>query len=256
MKWILYLLLSSLISTQVFAWGTDGHKIVAQLAENKLSPKAKTAIKSLLGTQSLADVANWADQVKGNTQWSHTKPWHFIDIPDHGDYEDVPHEDSDVVYAITELVRALKSSSAAPMDKKSALMFLVHFVGDIHQPLHVGRPDDHGGNSIKVVFEGKQTNLHALWDSGMIQAQRMDYKQYVAALESSEAFTYDIPEFKFSEVIQECMALRSQIYMFRAVAQDAVILDAGYMDRNLEDMNQRLLIGGKRLARILNSIYK
>lgn len=258
MKRISIFLFSSLITSQVFAWGGDGHKIVAQIAEDKLLPKTKTAVLALTEGKTLADVANWADTVKTSSQWSYTKPWHFVDIPDEGDYENMPHDENDIVYAITEVISVLKSRTATPMEKKFALNFLVHFVGDIHQPLHVGRPEDHGGNSIKVVFQGKNTNLHALWDSGMISTQGKDYKQYATYLENNEplASSYDTPEFKFSEVIHECMALRAQIYMFKTVTPDAVILDAAYMDKNLRDMNQRLLAGGKRLAFVLNSIYK
>jgi hypothetical protein len=260
MKWILYPLLSMLTLQNVLAWGPDGHKIVAKIAEDQLSPKAKAAVQKLLGGSSLPDVAIWADTIKGQTEWAHTKSWHFVDIPDETDYASIPHTaDGDVITAITQNVADLKSASASVEDKKNALMFLVHFVGDMHQPLHVGRPDDRGGNSITIKFDNKSTNLHALWDSGLIKQKGVDYETYARELEKQKAFDtapYDIAEFQFSAVIAEDMALRAQIYQFHAVSDGPIVLDAGYLKRNVASLESRLLLGGNRLAGILNSVYK
>lgn len=258
MKRILYLLTPLLLIQNAMGWGSQGHMIVAKIAEDNLTSKAKIAISRLLPNQSLADVSNWADKVKNDTAWKHTKPWHFVDIPDGEDYESIPRDpEGDIIIAVTEMVRLLKSPSASIIDKQYALMFLVHFLGDIHQPLHVGRPDDHGGNSIKVVFEGRKTNLHALWDSGMIGSQGMDYREYADYLQKEYSFnpSYDIPEIKFSQVINEDMSLRNEIYFFHSFNFGEVILDESYMERNLNTMNSRLLTGGKRLAFLLNKIF-
>lgn len=261
MKRILFPLAALMLATNAFGWGTDGHKIVAQIAEDQLTSSAKTKIKALLPNQSLADVANWADSIKGDPQWVHTKPWHFVDIPDGEDYGTIEHNhEGDVVTAITENVAILKDARAADVEKQEALKFIVHFVGDLHQPLHAGRPDDVGGNKIKVVFRGKNLNLHSLWDSGMIQEQKMDYQSYARSLQTMSFLnpSYDIPEFPFSVVIREDMSARKDIYNFKAVAQDEapVQIPDAYMQRNLATMNQRLLWGGKRLATLLNSIFK
>jgi hypothetical protein len=138
-------------------------------------------------------------------------------------------------------------------------MFLVHFVGDMHQPLHVGRPDDRGGNSITIKFDNKSTNLHALWDSGLIKQKGVDYETYARELEKQKVLdtaSYDIAEFQFSAVIAEDMALRAQIYQFHAVSDGPIVLDPGYLKRNVASLESRLLLGGNRLAGILNSIYK
>ncbi len=260
MKWILYPLLSMLTLQNVFAWGPDGHKIVARIAEDQLTPKAKAAIQKLIPGQTLADVAIWADTIRGQAQWAHTKSWHFLDIADESDYESTPPApEGDILTAITQNVADLKSSTTTLEEKKNALMFLVHFVGDMHQPLHVGRPDDRGGNSITVKFENKSTNLHALWDSGLIKKKGVDYETYARELQNQKAFDpapYDIAEFKFSAVISEDMALRQQIYQFHAKSEGSIILDAGYLKRNIASLESRLLLGGNRLAIIFNSIYK
>jgi len=259
MKRILYLLPIVLMVNNVHAWGPDGHKIVAQIAQDKLSPNALKAVSKVLPGQDLASVANWADSIKSSPEWVHTKPWHFVDIADGNDYETAEHApDGDIIEAITESVTVLKSSTSSDVDKQNALKFIVHFVGDIHQPLHVGRPDDHGGNSIKVMFMGKSMNLHSLWDSGMISKQGMDYMKYARYLQGMSTFTapYDLPEISFSQIIEEDMGSRKEIYNFRPISEGPIKLEDGYLKRNLSTMNERLLTGGKRLANLLNTIYK
>lgn len=242
-----------------FAWGPQGHMVVAQVAELNLTPTAKKALNQILEDRTLPDVANWADSIKGNPAWAHTKPWHYVDIPDGEDYSTIEHtHDGDVVAAITDMVEVLKNKDASADEKENALKFIVHFVGDVHQPLHVGKPDDHGGNSLKVTFEGRSTNLHSLWDSILIMKNRMDHIQYAAWLESHMFVMppYDIPEMPFSKIIAECMDARGAIYDFKPNAQNRIILDTAYYTKNVDLMNQQLLTGGRRLAFLLNSIYK
>lgn len=260
MKWILYPLVTLILANDVFAWGPDGHKIVGQIAEDQLSATARQKVKSILKNQTLAEVSIWADTIRSKPEYRHTKSWHFVNIPDGETYATTEHDHAgDVVTAISEQVEILKDPSSSDLEKEEALKFIVHFVGDIHQPLHAGRPDDRGGNSVEVVFKGRKMNLHSLWDSGMIGQQGMDYTRYARYLQSMSllAENYDIPEFPFSTVIREDMDARKDIYNFRAVAHEAqIVLTDSYMQRNLARMNERLLSGGKRLAVMLNMIFK
>jgi hypothetical protein len=239
------------------AWGPVGHKIVAQIAEDQLTLNAKKAVDKLIPEQTLAAVSNWADSIKSDPDWVHTKTWHFVSIPDDETYESSEHEPAgDIITSIKEMVSVLKSRSASAINKQHALMFIVHLVGDIHQPLHVGRPSDRGGNEIKVLFEGRSMNLHSLWDSGMISKQNMDYLEYARYLQghslvSSNFENSDIP---LDLIIEEDMSVRKQIYIFSAKA-GPIVLDQGYYARNFSTMNSRLLMGGKRLADLLNKIF-
>lgn len=247
-----------LFAQSTWAWGPQGHMIVAQVADNNLSAPAKKAVAKILSNSTLSDVANWADQIKSNPEWVHTKGWHFLDLDDNEDYAHVQHApEGDVVTAITEMVATLKNNSSTPEEKSNALKFIVHFMGDIHQPLHVGRPEDRGGNDTKVVFEGRKTNLHTLWDSLMIMKSPMDFLAYAKFLEQTQPFVapYDLPEIAFSTIISEDMAARKAVYDFKDVASP-VILDAGYYNKNATLMNHQMLSGGKRLAALLNSIFK
>lgn len=253
----IFILITLLASQASFGWGTQGHMVVAQVGENNLTPKAKAAVSAILKGKSLAEVANWADIIKSDGQWQHTKSWHFADIPDGEDYSTVEHNhDGDVVGAITDMVKTLKNPSANATDKENALKFLVHFVGDIHQPLHVGRPEDRGGNDLRIVFEGRNSNLHQLWDSLMIMKSPMDYNAYAKWLESGKEFAppYDLPAFAFSTIIAEDMAAREAIYNLNPFIGGAQVSKA-YYQKNVDLMNRQLLNGGKRLAKLLNSLF-
>lgn len=155
------------------AWGRDGHAIVASIAWRELSPEARQEIKKLLGESSLPEIASWADIVRREPNYQWSGPMHYVNMPIDAtayDHErDCPPEGC-VVSAIDRFSSILKDRSASPQERGEALMFVVHFVGDIHQPLHGGRAEDRGGNSIDLTFLGENTNLHRIWDSGILNA--------------------------------------------------------------------------------------
>ena len=154
----------------VYAWGPEGHSLVARIATAELTPAAQAKVAEILGPgETLASISSWADQVR--RQRANTAPWHYIDIP-----IDKPHMDmardcakDDCVVAQIALERVtLKDPAATPVQRKEALMFLVHFVGDMHQPLHSSDNQDKGGNDVHVVFFDRPGNLHGTWDSGLL----------------------------------------------------------------------------------------
>jgi len=256
----------------VYSWGGLGHKIVAQIAENHLSETAKIKIKELLPNQNLADISNWADQIKDSKEWQISKPWHFVNIPDGHDYDTIPHApEGDVITAITEMVNKIKNSQTSLSDQVIALKFLVHLAGDIHQPLHAGRTNDRGGNSIKVIYQERQLNLHALWDSTLIQHTEMDFLDYANYLESTESFNhtevlnhipfrnkaYDIKEMAFAQIIKEDMDSRNNIYQFQMPSKKGMyVIDESYIQLNKNNLDKHLYLGGKRLAQLLNAIFQ
>lgn len=256
MKLLFLLLITSL---NAFAWGPDGHMIVAEIAEGKLTPKAKAAVSKLLENHKMAEVSSWADQVKARPEWEHTKSWHYVDIPDGQDYQTAEHNhDGDAVTAITDMVQVLNTPNTDLESKQNALKFIIHFVGDLHQPLHAGRPSDAGGNKVSVVFMGRSMNLHSLWDSALILKQNMNYTAYARFLTAPKTFVtpYDLPEISFSEIISEDMAARTAIYNFKVSGNRPVVLDESYLKANTAVLNNRLLQGGNRLAALLNKIFQ
>ncbi len=154
-------------------WGLEGHAVVAEFATMRLTDAANAQVAALLEPgESLASVASWADDVRHKR--SETAQWHFVDIPKSAtqydparDCRPTPHGDC-VVAAIERFKTVLANATAARPARAEALKFLVHFVGDIHQPLHCADNHDRGGNDITVAFFKASTNLHAVWDTGII----------------------------------------------------------------------------------------
>ena len=159
-----------------FAWGPVGHDVVAYIAEDNLSPSAKFKIQQILGPNtSLADISNWADDIRRSH--SNTAPWHFIDIPVRQKVSESDESkfcpDGDCVVAQINLeIALLKNPSQSSLKKLEALKFLVHFMGDLHEPLHCADDGDRGGNEKEVRYRspgvrsrsGRKIKLHALWD--------------------------------------------------------------------------------------------
>jgi hypothetical protein len=159
---------------QALAWGQEGHSIIAEIAQRRLDPDTLRKINALLGGEvSLASIASWADDYRALHR--ETAGWHFVDIPfDQSVYDPKrdcnPDKGDCVIHAIARFQAAVSDCSKPLSDRSEALKFLVHFVGDVHQPLHVETrfgadgKDDRGGNDVPVTFFGQKTNLHALWD--------------------------------------------------------------------------------------------
>jgi hypothetical protein len=152
------------------AWGPEGHSLIARIADAQLTPAARARVTAILAPgQTMASVASWADEVRRSRR--ETAPWHYIDIPidqPHLDMaRDCPKNDC-VIGKIADLRKTLLNPDTPAGDQREALMFLVHFIGDMHQPLHCSDNKDQGGNGVRVVFHDRQTNLHSVWDSGML----------------------------------------------------------------------------------------
>jgi hypothetical protein len=151
-----------------FAWGKTGHRVVATLATNLLTPTAQAQVIELLnpGT-SLAEIATWADEVRSSRP--NTAHWHYVNIPRDASGYNAARDcrRGCVVSAIEHSLRLLQDTSKGHAARQEALRRVVHFVADLHQPLHV-IADDRGGNDVLLHFVGRQTNLHRLWDGDMI----------------------------------------------------------------------------------------
>lgn len=170
-------LLASITAAPAFAWGSAGHAIIAEIAWRELSPGARAELEALLsgnehGT-SLPEIASWADAVRPQEAYHWSAPLHYVNMPpDASGYDharDCP-EVGCVVSAIDRFARELADESLPLEHRREALMFLVHFVGDMHQPLHGGRAEDRGGNDIHITLYDRETNLHRAWDSQLLEA--------------------------------------------------------------------------------------
>jgi hypothetical protein len=150
---------SSLTSTQVLAWRETGHFVVCQIAWNHMTATAKKAVRAITNNQPFAEQCTWPDMVRKSADWKHTYNWHFINLDDGQSYFDKTTIDpqGDVLRALQQASEVLSSDVTTTADKKHWLRFVGHFTGDMHQPLHVGRKSDLGGNNIKVTWFGDST---------------------------------------------------------------------------------------------------
>ena len=153
-----------------FAWGPEGHRLVARMAQDLLTPAAAARVQATLAPgETIAGLASWADEVRRTRK--ETEPWHFIDIeissPGLDMKRDCPAAGC-VISKIEQFRSQWRDARLSPEQRREALLFLVHFVGDMHQPLHCSDNHDKGGNETAVEFEGTRMNLHRLWDSGLL----------------------------------------------------------------------------------------
>ncbi len=238
-----------LIPLRLLAWGSVGHQTIAALAEKQLTPKAQVQINALLAQEpgsTLASISTWADERKNPT----TARWHFLNFPrDSCSYDkarDCP-DGNCVTSAIDRQLEVLKSS-APDAQKLQALKYLVHFVGDLHQPLHLGYLDDKGGNKYQIQAYKRGSNLHSLWDSGLIKYVSDDSDVWVTRL-SSKPLPMRVNVIDPVRIAEEsCRIVATPgFYPDRKV-------EGPYVDRWTPVMEQQLQLGGARLARILNGV--
>ena len=171
------LIIYTLLSSFVLGWGKTGHRITGKIAETYLTKNAKTQIKKLMGHHDLSRMSNWADEIKSDPDWKIANDWHWCTIPDGESYKKDKYSGK-AVEKVNEFINVLKNKRSKKEDKQIALKFLVHLIGDLHQPMHVGNGKDRGGNDIKLKWFNAPTNLHRIWDSDLINLQELSYSEY------------------------------------------------------------------------------
>lgn len=245
------------IPSQVLAWGKTGHRVVGKIAEPYLTPAARAGVKRLLGRETMAEASNWPDVMKSapGEFWQKTaSPWHYVTVPASKTYAEVgaPPE-GDAVTALARFSAVIRDSKALPADKQAALRFIIHIIGDLHQPLHAGNGTDKGGNDVRVTFMGRPTNLHSVWDSALVDDEQLSYSEMSDWLGAritpadAKAWTVTDP----TVWIAESAALRDTIYP----AAGDTSLSYGYVYAHQRQMEDRLTRGGVRLAAYLNQLF-
>jgi nuclease S1 len=240
---------------RALAWGSVGHVVIARVAAERLSPQARAAAKRLLGGSSLATVANWADEIKEAEPY--TTRWHFVDIPrrrDHyvarRDCRTTPAGDC-AIAAIERFEQVLRDGEAAPTRRARALKFLVHVVGDLHQPLHCADDHDAGGTRLLVLFYGEPTDLHRVWDAGIIERTGVSEAAYAKALDDWLS-TQDIAALQSGSVIDWAEESHAAAVEHAYVLPRNHKLTAAYARANRPVVDRQLALAGVRLARLLN----
>ncbi len=240
------------------AWGATGHRMVARLAAQQLTPQARARIDALLAGEpdpTLAGIANWADELRGKDPGlgKATARWHYVNLADHDCDYDPPRDCADgncAIAAIEHQTAILADANQSRDARLQALKFVVHLVGDVHQPLHAGYARDKGGNDVQVHFDGQGTNLHTLWDSRMLVSTGRSEQAYLAHLRSlprPTLATMVLPPPAAAWAEQSCRVVtRPDFYPRRAK------LDQAYVDKHLPIAERQLRAGGVALAAVLN----
>lgn len=246
-------LLLVFISMHVFGWGITGHRTVGEVAEMYLSNRAKRNIAKILDDESLAVASTWMDEIKSDPAYDSTESWHWVTIPPGMTYEQTEkNPDGDVIETIQRLIKSLKAGNLSKDQEAKSIKMLVHLVGDIHQPLHVGTGEDMGGNKVRLKWFWESSNLHRVWDSDMIDSQKFSYTELAEAV--NHVTKEEIKAWQSDPIMvwaQESIALRDQVYN---IPEDNN-LKYEYRYANWSTVEHRLLQAGVRLAGILNEIY-
>jgi hypothetical protein len=245
-----------ILPSPVFAWGAEGHEIVAGVARSALSPAARNDVGGLLGGESmLIHDSNWADEVRD--QRPDSRLWHFVDIPLEASGYDARRDCAGgdcVVAQITRDVRIVANRRLPAALRAEALRFLIHFVADVHQPLHAEDNDDHGGNGVRVYLRGQRTNLHHIWDVSVVEALGFDANavssDIVLGISSSQRKSWQAgtPE---SWANEAHAIAREEIYNF-VDGRRTLRLPPAYLDREKGVTRAQLAKAGLRLAWLLN----
>ena len=245
--------LASLSIKTVFALGANGHRIVAKIAEENLEPSAKKALMMITNGDPLAKLATWPDEIRSDASWDHAKPWHFLSIDDDESFKDFPRNKAgDILRALNDFEKKLRDKTVTGQERWQALAFYIHFAGDIHQPLHVGRRDDLGGNKITVKWFGKTTKLHAVWDSSIIENQQLSFREYADFLNNQTEETVKLwQNTTYLDWAKDSKAMRATVYDFPENER----LSYGYAYKNTPKLNEQITKAGIRLAGMLNDIF-
>lgn len=259
-------------ANQAFGWGALGHRATGFVAESKLSPATKKAVQQILKTQTMADAATWADQIRSDPNWGHQAYYHFDKVPDKGnllkslsDLSPADRAKGGLMEAVLFSQRMLQDPRSNALQREVALKFLIHFVGDLHQPLHTGRPEDKGGNTIMLNWFGQpqQVTLHSVWDTAMILTGHADiFNQLPQGADGSLAYAkWLIGRFRNADSPKETRS-SPEIWLNESMAYRDLAYDPryksdqkAYQGRNMTVLDMRVYAAGVRIAETLNRIF-
>ncbi|WP_259068699.1 S1/P1 nuclease [Mucilaginibacter sp. X4EP1] len=258
LKKLLLVIAVSYLPLQSMAWGTQGHRICGQIANNYLTPKTRKAIEAILGNESIAMASNWADFIKSDPAFSYLSSWHYIDFDKAYSYPEMVdflnHDtNTDAYTKLNFLIAELKKPDLSKENKLLYLRMLIHIIEDVHQPMHTAHADDKGGNDFKVNWFSTSTNLHSVWDSQLIDFQQLSYTEYATWINHSTlAQRTAWQKEPISQWLFESNQIAEKLY---TEIKPGDTLNYKYNFTHIEIVNQQLLKAGVRLAGVLNAIF-
>lgn len=259
---LLIAFLAGTYSVPAFGWGQKGHRIIAKIAYDNLSRKARKAVDKTLGVKGAIYWANWPDEIKSDTIYPDSYDWHFQDFE--GGLSDslvadalihYPAEGGNLFRAIDSLVAILRNTGISEYrDTEHTLRFVIHLSGDRYCPMHMAHMSDKGGNAVKMSWFKESTRLHTVWDTHLIESQGYSYTEYAEKLELEYGWAKKYIDAQTdAELLLDTYHLTSDIYTYQATWDGNTY---HYIYRWRTEMEEQLYIAGIRLAKLLNEIYK
>lgn len=238
-------------SNQTERWGQIGHYVTGEVAEQHLNDLAKARVNSILEDYSIPRATVWMDDIRSDDYYDFDT-WHYVTIPE-GEYDkSIQPESGDVIWALEGLIAELKEGNLSETDEREKLKLVIHMIGDIHMPLHVGNGEDRGGNDVRLQWFGENRNLHSVWDSGIIESIQMSYTELSDEINT---VTYEqVKEWQNATVREwayESMEYRDEIYDL----PDNMRIGYDYRYFKKDIVFKRLVQAGVRMAGVLNEIY-
>lgn len=235
-------------------WSATGHRVVGEIASKHLKSRTKRKLKKLLNNESLAFVSTFADDIKSDERYDEFYTWHFINMPLDSNYEtSEKSEKGDLVTGINYCINIIKDENSSNDDKIFYLKLLIHFIGDLHQPMHVGLVEDKGGNDFKLQWFYSDTNLHAVWDRKMIDSYDMSYSELADNREKlTKKQINALQEGSLIDWVNDTHQLTKNVY---ANVKSNENLRYRYSYNNFEIVRAQLQKGGIRLAKVLNDLF-
>lgn len=236
-------------------WSKTGHRVIGEVAQENLTKKATKALSELLDGQSLATISTFGDDIKADSMYRKFSAWHYVNYPSNKKYGDEPAStQGDLIIGIEKCIAIIKDKESTKADKTFYLKMLVHLIGDLHQPMHVGRLEDKGGNDIQVRWFNRGSNLHRVWDSNMIDDYGMSYTELTSNLPRlSKAQKNSIIRGDIYDWVEESQDLATEIYGSVEMGEK---LYYRYSYDWWETVEIQLEKGGLRLAKVLNGLFR
>lgn len=246
------------LQMQCFGWGQKGHDTTCAIAENHLSDKSKTAINELLDGQSIVYWANWLDNASNTPEYAYTKTWHYKNIDADQTFDSAPLlPTGDVLSALYDQTAALEKAytEGRKADAALALKIVIHIMGDVHQPMHMGHASDLGGNRWLVQYFNEERNLHNVWDTPLVEsAHKWSFSEWRDLLDRlSPEQQAAITAGSFPQWAEETYEIAKKVYEDSPAGER---LSYDYVRTWTPVIEQQFLRGGLRLARVLNEIFE
>tara|TARA_B100000795_G_C22799613_1_gene441155 strand:+ start:2113 stop:2883 length:771 start_codon:yes stop_codon:yes gene_type:complete len=254
---ILFFLLVGMCSyanKNIPVWGQNGHRVVGEIAYSHLTKKAKRNLQKLLKGESLAIISTYADEIKSDKKYRKYSSWHYVNFKEGDSYKtSEKNPKGDLIQGIKECQQIISNPTSSSEDKVFYLKLLVHLLGDLHQPLHIGRAEDRGGNNIKVNWFRGKTNLHSVWDTKMIESFNMTYSELTSNLNNfSKNQKEIIQKGSVLDWVNETRIITLKVYESAKIDEN---LSYRYMYDNFSIVKTQLKKGGLRLAKVLNELF-